>query len=241
MEAAEYKTLFDHEATHWWFRAIHQTVVDALRAAGVKPGSRVLDAGCGTGQNLARIASGVTPDVYGFDVSSDAARYWPRRGLRTACRASVNEIPFRDGSFDAVTVIDVFECEGVRERRAWRECCRVTRPGGLLLVIAPAYAFLRSDGHHRAVHAVRRYTDRGLVDLLRTERVRLVSMTHLFALLLPVIAAVRLTLRCLDGVSATPRSEIRAVPGPVNEALYRLGRIDGPFGSSILAIVEKPA
>ena len=46
-----------------------------------------------------------------------AADFWSKRGIRRACVASINEIPFASNSFDAVVSVDVLECEAVDEDR----------------------------------------------------------------------------------------------------------------------------
>ena len=100
----------------------------------VRPGDRVLDACCGTG-DLAIAASNRGGKVTGLDFSErmlerarakDAAIEW--------VRGDVLSLPFPDASFDAVTVgfgvrnIDDLEA-GVRELR------RVLRPGGQLGIL----------------------------------------------------------------------------------------------------------
>jgi SAM-dependent methyltransferase len=247
MRPEEYSTLFDLEATHWWFRGMRAFVADAVRAAGVPPAALLLDAGCGTGQTLAELGRDLAPAAFGFDLSPHAAAFWPRRGPLRACRASVHDVPFRDGTFDAVVAIDLFESDGVDERRAFAELWRVTRAGGVLALVVPAYAWLRTEGHHRAVHASRRYTRSSVRTLLETRPVRILRLTHLFAAVFPAIASLRLLLRTLAGRPARPRSEVTALPATLNGLLASLTdverrvlrRWEHPVGSSILAVARK--
>lgn len=235
---------------HWWFRTVHRVFRDLLAGSGLGPSACVLDAGCGTGQHLLRVSRELTPAAFGFDRSEDALRFCRRRGLSAVSRASVNEIPFRDGTFDAVTAIDLFECAAVDERRAWAECWRVTRPGGRILILVPAaYAWLRSARHERAVHLVRRYTVRSLERLVSSRPARIVRLTHLFGAVLPAVAAFRVAQNCLGGVPTGAGSEV-AVPHPVlNGILFRLEQREAawirtrdlPFGCSLIAVAEKPS
>ncbi len=48
------------------------------------------------------------------------------------CVSSINQIPFRERSFDAVVSVDVLECEAVDEMAAYSEMWRVLKPGGLI-------------------------------------------------------------------------------------------------------------
>ncbi len=249
MEPREYQTLFEVEGAHWWFRALRDVLRDVCLQLGFGPQTRLLDAGCGTGQAAAYLRQAVTPQVYGFDLSPHALRFWPQRHFSRACQASINAIPFADGAFDGAISVDVLECDGVDDRRACQELLRVVRPDGYLILVVPAYRWLYSPAHHRAVHASRRYSKPQIQALLHGLPVRVIRTTHLFATLLPPIAVYRGLRRLTDWMSgdASPRSELSVLPGTVNHLLYRavdwerrwLGKRDLPFGSSLLMIAKK--
>ncbi len=248
MEPYEYETMYNLEGSYWWYRGLHAILLDVLGVLGVESDAMVLDAGCGTGQNMARVRDAVTPQVYGFDYAAYGAKFCRERGLRHICVASVNDIPFSADAFDAVMCIDVLECDAVDEDRALRELVRVVRPGGHLILVAPAYDWLLSEQHHKAVGASRRYSRSRLASLLGRHHIEVVRMTNLFAALLPAVAVYRLSLRYLDrSPKDCPRSELKPMPSFVNELLFRivdaervlLKRMDLPFGSSILAVCRK--
>src|SRR6187399_1936818 len=93
--------------------------------------------------------------------------------------ASALAPPFRDGSFDVVTALDVVEhCEP--EARAISELLRVLRPEGRLLLAVPAYqwAWTQFDvdaGHHR------RYTRKRLVRAVEAAGATVERATYIFA------------------------------------------------------------
>ncbi len=247
METAEYHTLYNLETDYWWFRNLHDIILDAL-ATSVAPGARVLDAGCGTGGLLGRLAARGYAAV-GFDLSADAARFWPRRGVvGTACLGSINEIPFADNRFAATVSVDILEVDGVDDARAYGELVRVTQPGGLVVLVIPAYRWMMTAGHHQAVHAVRRYNRGTARALAAGQPVRVDRLTHAFAALFPIIGGVRLAHRLRERRGAVPvKSELQALPAPVNSLLYgltnlerhALRRLDMPFGSSLVMIARK--
>ena len=69
MDPAEYELMDAAEDHMWWYRALHQRLIDAL--AGVQ--GSVLDAGCGTGGLLARLRH-ARPDLRPIGVEwADAA------------------------------------------------------------------------------------------------------------------------------------------------------------------------
>jgi SAM-dependent methyltransferase len=248
VESHEYETLFNFETFYWWYRGLHLILLDTLESLELPKGPMVLDAGCGTGQNLAHINERITQAAYGFDLSSFAANFWSKRGISRACVASINEIPFASNSFDAVVSVDVLECEAVVEEKAYGEICRVLKPGGYMILVVPAYDWLMSEEHHRAVRAVRRYSRKKLSELLSNQPMQILRMTHLFGSVLPAVACYRYAERFSTRASEDrPRSELRPLNPVLNAFLFQvinlerhlLRKLDIPFGSSIMATVRK--
>ncbi len=222
--------------------------MDVLKSLPLGPKTKLLDAGCGTGKNLENLTLEVSEDSYGFDLSRHAAPFWSKRGLSKVCLASINTIPYRSDTFDAVISVDVLECDEVNEIEAYSELVRVLKPGGYLILVVPAYEWLKSKEHHKAVHASRRYSRTTLLRLLGSAPVEVLRITHFFASLLPAVAAYRYLQKYTASRNQdAPRSELRPLPGVVNGALFKLVSVerillrylDLPLGSSMIAIVRK--
>jgi SAM-dependent methyltransferase len=248
LESHEYQTLFELEPSYWWFRGLHSILLDTLHALGIERHEPVLDAGCGTGQNLVNIGREISSSAYGFDVSPEAAFFCKKRGLTNVCRASINDMPFAPETFAAVVSVDVFECDSVLEDQAYGEIWRVLRPGGYMVLVVPAYEWLMSPEHHKAVHASRRYSRSRLTALLEKRPVEVIRMTHLFASLFPIVAGYRLGLRWAAGdTNGPPRSELKPMHPTLNGLLLSIVKAerqflrirDLPFGSSIMAVARK--
>jgi SAM-dependent methyltransferase len=110
----------------------YQAVLDA---AGVGPGTRLLDVGCGGGFALLLAAQrGAT--VSGLDVTPAlldiAAERVPGAVLTTGDLEE--ELPFAAGSFDVVTAFNAVQYAG-DPVAALRGMARVARPGGLVGVV----------------------------------------------------------------------------------------------------------
>lgn len=120
-------------------RAYHEHV---LRLIGPPEGRSICEVGCGSGTTSA-ILGGLGAHVTLVDLSPRslalARGHFERMGLRADyCRQDGLRMGFRDGSFDAVWnggVIEHFSDEG--KIALIREMWRVTRPGGLLLIMVP--------------------------------------------------------------------------------------------------------
>lgn len=93
----------------------------------------VLEVGCGTGRNLNLYGPGVR--LVGLDVGPEALEAAKKRAPGVPLvRASVEELPFRDGTFDAVVSGLVF-CSVPNPDRGLREVRRVLKPNGLLRML----------------------------------------------------------------------------------------------------------
>ncbi|MFE2167126.1 class I SAM-dependent methyltransferase [Streptomyces sp. NPDC059447] len=117
----------------------------AFRAAvadfGLRPGDRVLDAGCGTGRALTALRAAVGPagTVLGADLTPQmlaAAQRAGRAAEGTLLLADVARLPLRDEVLDAVFAAGLIA--HLPEPAAnLRELARVVRPGGRLALFHP--------------------------------------------------------------------------------------------------------
>ena len=125
----------------------------AEAAAGLDnmEGGRVLDVGCGWGYHLLLLGErGFDP--VGIDIVQNdfpaARRIAEANGIRLRLvGADVSRLPFRSGSFDAVTSVETLE-HVFREdrRRAFDEVARVLVAGGRLSLSTPNHASLVERG-----------------------------------------------------------------------------------------------
>ncbi|HEX2084319.1 MAG TPA: class I SAM-dependent methyltransferase [Solirubrobacteraceae bacterium] len=179
------------EDRHWWFRGRRDLLRALLRRAGVDPRrTRVLDAGCGTGRNLAEFGG------VGVDPAPEAVAACRARGLDVV-QAPLEALPFGDASFDLLLATDVLEHVD-DDVAALRELRRVAAPGALLLVTVPAHPRLWS-AHDEALHHRRRYRRAELLARVRAAGWEPVVTTWWNAFLLPPIAAARLVRRRSGG------------------------------------------
>jgi ubiquinone/menaquinone biosynthesis C-methylase UbiE len=114
-----------------------------LDRAGIAPGDRVLDIGCGTGTLAIQAARRVSlaGSVAGLDVSKQMIGTARRKGRRAGVDVSFHHgdataLPFDDGSFDRVTLTtSLHMVPSSRRQQCLAEAHRVLAPGGVLLVV----------------------------------------------------------------------------------------------------------
>ena len=115
----------------WFSEPARRAVADA---AGIGPGDRVLDIGCGTGE-FARLALSRGARVSGLDVAEGMLAIGRRNAPEADLRlGSMETLPWPDGSFDVVTAFNSFQF-APDIVVPLREAARVVRPGGGRLAI----------------------------------------------------------------------------------------------------------
>lgn len=157
-------------------RALYPLVADAVvRAVAAVPSSNLLDLGCGTGA-LARAVLERAPScrLTGVDLSPamlDKARD-RLDGAANLVLADVEQLPFRDGTFDAAWCNDSFHHYPDPEKAAF-QMWRVLRRSGTLVIgdiwqAAPARAIMNAWMPHSSEGDVRIYSERELRGILGT-------------------------------------------------------------------------
>ncbi len=112
------------------------------QAESLTAGSRVLDAGAGSGQ-YRRFFDHC--DYKSQDFGQELGTIGNYTELDYEC--DITEIPAEDGSFDAILCTEVIE-HVPQPERVITEFARLLRPGGTLILSAPLGAFLHQEPYH---------------------------------------------------------------------------------------------
>ncbi len=252
MQVEDYEYLYELEEAFWWFAGMRH-VTAALLDPFCPPDRdrKILDAGCGTGSNLAWLKrySG-NGAISGLDLSPDALRFCRTRGQRLLAQASVTMLPLATNYFDLVTSFDVLaQVSGEDGASAAREMFRVLRPGGIAFVRTAAYEWMRS-GHDIALASQRRYSLEELQRLLESVGFKVLRATYANSLLLPFAVLRRLVLKRVgladSGSDVKPLNRgLRWLNGTFRSALnvearWLAGSHRLPTGLSAICVVQKP-
>lgn len=123
--------------------AWHVAKFDAVRSE-ISGSGRLLDFGCGPGTFLGTLEG--DRSVLGVDLSEEQIAYAQRRygapNRRFEC-VKDGRLPYDDGEFDAVVLIEVIEhLEPVDVQQIFGEAWRVLKPEGRIVVTTPNYRSL---------------------------------------------------------------------------------------------------
>jgi SAM-dependent methyltransferase len=244
MERTEYRRMATVEDTMWWYRAVHAMVTERLNGAGIAPGARLLDAGCGSGGLLRHLAA-ARPDLIlsGLEMDAETAGIAACKSGAAVTIGSVNNLPYPDKHFDVLVSVDVLCHAAVDQKIAMAESCRCLKSGGMLLANLPAYEWMLS-AHDRHVHNVRRYTAGQAAQLARASGFTVLTVSYWNCLLFPLMVLARLTVGRQQA-----SSDVRVFP-PILENVFfavtaaerKLARygVRPPFGGSVVIEARRP-
>ncbi|MDO8638525.1 MAG: class I SAM-dependent methyltransferase [Candidatus Daviesbacteria bacterium] len=240
MNKLEYQNIFRNEESHFFYISTHNLVLNFIKKYSPKKNLKILDAGCGTGLLVKKMAK--FGSVYGVDMSSEAIKFCKKRDLRNIKKTSINKLPFKKNSFDIITCIDVLYHKQVDDIKALKEINRVLKPNGVLILKNPAFEFLK--GHHDLiVYTNKRYHYKQIVALLKQSGFNIERVTYAFIFLFPIV----LIKRILEPFMKNYSSDIDRVPTSLNKLLIILQNIEAkildfinlPFGVSIYVVARK--
>lgn len=221
-------------------RAQLDFIVMYLRAM---PGARLLDIGCGSGALIERLGN-LGWQTEGVDPDALAVRIAWERGLRVRL-GMLEDQSYPDASVEAVIMNHVIE--HVHDPYALlRECHRILKPGGRLVMITPN---IRSLGHEWFKAAWRGLEPPRHLQILTSS-----ALLHLAKSTGFQNSSVRTTMQGADLMYTASKSIRRAGSYMVDESMSRIERLQGrvmqhmewavlkarpDVGEEIVAVLEK--
>jgi ubiquinone/menaquinone biosynthesis C-methylase UbiE len=229
MEPEEIRKMSEIEGSNWWFCGKRYLV-----RSHMKKGKVILDVGCGTGANLKSFSgAGI---VVGTDLSMEALKFCRSRVINPLVKCSADRLPFKSGSIDTVTALDVLEHLD-KDKKSMDEINRVLKLKGTLIATVPAHMFLWHR-HDILLHHKRRYSINEFKTKLLSSGFDIKKVSYWNFTLFPLAAMYKF----LNNDSDTNRMN-----PVINTILYFLLTIDNilikmfrlPFGVSIFCVARK--
>ena len=246
MRPEQFQVMFDLERNNWWYRARRKIVSQWLDKfyAGRKD-LKILDVGCGPGGMTKTLQK--YGNVKGIDVSDFAINFCKTKGFN-AVKGPVEKLPFGDSEFDLVGAFDVFYHVGIKDDlKAMRECARVCKTGGRIMITSAAFRFLLNvqDG---ADYTARRYAKKELKEKIEKAGFEVERISYAYFFVFPGTAVLRALKKWFR---VKPKedvySDLAELPAPVNGILYAVMQVEAfllrfvnlPFGVSVFCIARK--
>jgi SAM-dependent methyltransferase len=220
------------QGDHFWLQ--HRTPLFCRLVDRIAPGrGQIVELGCGGGRMLPAWEARFDT-VVAVDASRDLLARARRLGrTATLIQADVCDTPLDREQFDLAAAFDVIE--HVDPDALLAEARRLVRPGGHLLLSAPAFAALWSTMDQRAGHRCR-YTLRLLRRELDRNGWRCDGHTYYQCLLFPLVYVSRRIGSGSPGLERRPGRLLNRTFGLVNRLEIAVSsRIAVPFGSSLVA------
>lgn len=235
---------------HWWSRARRLRAADLLACEGVFPdGSRrVLEIGSGVGSDHEFLAG--YGSVTGVELDPTAIQYASKHAYTRLLEQDLNTFEPEPASFDLLVSLNVlYHAWVVDPPRVLARLAAGLGPGGLAVVTEPAFEGFRRE-HDEAVMTGRRWSRRGLRELLEGAGLEVRRLGGYGALLFPALLA-SVAVERLRGKLGSRRhhdvEELKPLPRPVEWTLDRVNgaermlsrRLDFPFGPTWIALARK--
>lgn len=241
MDRNTYERMSELEERHWWFsarRSIIEALINRLLATGNE--KMILEAGCGTGGNIAMLQKFGHVDAFELDENArqDAIN---RTGIDIQFGALPHTIPFKHDQYDLIGLFDVLE-HVEEDAIALYELSKYLNAKGKILITVPAFPSLWSK-HDDRHHHFRRYTQSSLELVAQEAGLQVLYVSYFNTGLFPLAVVTRTVKRLLH--LETPDDKLPGVF--INTLLmyifglerHLLGRFRLPFGLSLLAVLER--
>jgi len=246
--AQEYDNMAEAEKSLWWYKALHNLVLEAIQESFDSKEISLLDAGCGSGGLLLTLKAHGFHNLRGFDISKHALGHCQQRRLDVVQEDLLNiSNRYPATSVDVIVSNDTLCCLTADQRKSFLvHCHTVLKPHGLLILNLPALAHFQGL-HDKYVGIKHRFSKTEVPDLFKRDLYEIVQQTYWPFLLAPLIYLVRLSQRVklLLNPATVPRSDVRPLAAPLNKVLEKLTQYESsllwqkPFGSSLFLVARK--
>lgn len=240
MERAVFDRMAEQDEVHWWYVA-RRRILDRLieREVRLPADARILEIGCGTGHNFEMLRRFGRLDA--IEVDGEARELASRRLGHAVGSAPLPELTgVPDRTYHLIALLDVLEHVDA-DRAGLESIAAKLAPEGRILVTVPAYQWMWS-AHDVAHHHKRRYSRRGLRQVVEAAGLRAERIGYFNSLLFPLAAAARIGGKIVGKTESDdkmPPALLNLIFGAVfGLERHLVGRVPFPAGVSLFALLS---
>lgn len=246
----EYKIMFEVEEQLWWYRVLHEKVLNSIRQRfGENKEIKILDVGCGTGGLLLFLSKCGYSDIRGIDYSDSAIFFCQQRGVNVhKMRTDRIRDIFPVEEFDVIVCNDVlYSLENQEITDTLKSISSCLKSSGVFISNNNAFDIFYGT-HDIAVGGKHRFTTTRFRKFLPPE-LFIKSAGYWSMILSPLILAVRISQQVqikLGLINAeTVASDVSLPPKAINSLFFKLVNMEqrlfqkAPFGSSLFLTLQK--
>ena len=242
MENKIFQKMLKLESSHWWFVARRKIIQRAINNLDLPRNIRILDAGCGNGDNLSLLST--FGDLVAFEKNEYALKTAKSKKIGEIYKAELpDKLPNTvKTNFDLIVLLDVLEHID-DDSKSLTTVRKLMNNKGIILITVPAFQWLWSE-HDVIHHHKRRYSKSELREKLDSSGFRIKYISYFNTLLFPFALVERIGQK----IFSPSNPEILELPNnKINFLLEKIfsletifmNKISLPFGLSLVAIAEK--
>lgn len=244
-----YESLYHSvEYTNWWFVARRDMLFKFLAKYNIPKDAKILDIGCAAGTFLLELQNAGYTNLTALDYSADAIARVKEKGITNAYVMDGHNPEFEANSFDVLVSSDSLE-HLEKDELALANWYKILKPGGLGIVLVPAYNFLWTE-HDDINYHFRRYTKTDLKNKAAHAGFKTQFSGYNYVLFFIPTAIVRVAMRLFSKKKKEHEEadgQILNLPGWVNKTFIIYHKIENtlckyismPFGVSAFVTFRK--
>lgn len=235
----EYDTMANAEKWHWWYLLLHEKTILTLEKNFSTKNISILDAGCGTGELLAKLEHKGYKNLYGFDISDKALEYAVKKSSAEIAKGDLKSVEqlFPNIQFDCIVCNDALYFLSEEEiKNTIASFAKKLTSNGILIVNLPAFNALKGS-HDKAVGINDRFTKRKFKKLIPKE-ILISEIVYRHGLITPFLFLKRKLIHHSGSDISSRKSFTNAIFYHMNKIFTPFQKIS-PFGSSVFAVLKK--